>query len=646
MKNLKIILLVVTFMLCALFVNAQFGGGTGTETDPYRIYTIAHLEEIGDSLNNNNNLYGKHLRLMNDIIEDSLANMLGNPECVGFCGSLHGGGHTLALNIESDYNYISFFCNIGDVSHFNDDAPNGYIDSLTIVGNLLTSNENGGGFCINNFGTIYQCVSKLRINNICWFGGIAWENLGNIISCTNYTSASYPAIGGICYRGSGNIIDCKNYGNFKIYGEATAGICGLSNGCNIIGCANYGNFSSNQSGDIESQSNVGGIVGQYIGGLAEDEENYYCNKKIINCQNYGTIDSRSSWVGGITGDINGNVSLEKCANYGNISGKYNVGGIAGKYYGNDSIWIMGEGYVYPRGRIVDCYNSGHIYGDSIVGGIAGTFASLCGDTLANCLNTGRVEGAAIYSGHYAFDGFEGFEFWGDSVYFDHNYYDAQMLAYNADNEEGMYEWRFTSQLTGDTPELRAMLGEGWSYADGRYPIPLGLENDSLAMLFATPIYLYAESADDYDDVDLVQHHFTVGTENSVSWASGSRLNIVGENATILASGSENITANLAGYSFTRNLNLINPVNVEKQDFDDVKVFPNPTIDILNITSSETISEIEIVNVMGQVVKRMEVNADNVVCDVEGLSNGIYVVRIRPIGFAQGTAIVQKKFVKE
>ena len=627
--------LIITNVCFFLFIStfAQFGGGTGSESDPYRIYTVAHLEEIGDSLNNNNNLYGKHLRLMNDIIEDSLANMLGNPECVGFCGSLHGGGHTLALNIESDYNCISFFCNIGDVSHFNDDAPNGYIDSLTIVGNLLTSNENGGGFCINNFGTIYHCVSKLRINNISWFGGIAYWNYGNISSCINYTSASYPAVGGISYFGvyKANFIDCKNYGNFKICGEATAGICGLSNGCNIIGCANYGNFSSDQSGDIESQSNVGGIVGQYNGGLADDEENYYCNKKIINCQNYGTIDSRSSWVGGITGDIYGNVSLEKCANYGNISGKYNVGGITGKYYGNDSIWIMGEGYVYPRGRIVDCYNSGHIYGDSIVGGIAGTFASFCGDTLANCLNTGLVDGSAVYSGCYSFNSEdEDLYFYGDSIYLYHNYYDAQMLAYNADNEEGLCERKLTSQLTGDTPELRAMLGDGWSYAEGRYPIPLGLENDSLAMLFATPIYLYAESEEEYDDVDLVQHHFTVGTENSVSWASGSRLSIVGENATILASGSENITANLAGYSFTRNLNLINPVNVEKQDFDDVKVFPNPTIDILNITSSETISEIEIVNVMGQVVKRIEVNGDNAICDVEDLKAGVYVVKVSRI----------------
>ena len=54
---------------------------------------------------------------------------------------------------------------------------------------------------------------------------------------------------------------------------------------------------------------------------------------------------------------------------------------------------------------------------------------------------------------------------------------------------------------------------------------------------------------------------------------------------------------------------------------------NPATDILNITSSETISSVEIVNTLGQVVYRAEVNAENVVCDVEGLTAGVYIVRI-------------------
>ena len=628
-----------------IYSFAQFGGGAGTEADPYRIYTIAHLEEIGDSMVNGNHLRNIHFRLMNDIVDDSITNTLGGYWAShggqnGFGGSLHGGGHTVALSIEAD--------NERDVALFYKIDSTGYVDSLSVVGKLFTSGSSssgrsGAGICIINYGTICRCVSKLQVGYIESFGGIAGRNLGNIISCTNYTNTAYSSVGGICCRGfSCHIVDCKNYGNFKIHGEETGGICGRvchvaynNTDVNIIGCTNYGEISSGQSYG-EFSSNVGGIIGH----CDIDAHTTTAKCKIMNCQNIGTVHADSSiYVGGLVGgEIIGPVFIENCANYGDVTGMYNVGGIAGEYLGNDPLWVINEGYTYPTGRIINCFNSGHIQGESAVGGIAGSFASYCGDTLAHCLNIGKVDGSAICSGNYDYEGWD----LGDSIYYDSNYYDAQMLADTSANEEGMYEWKLTSQLTGDTPELRAMLGDGWSYAEGRYPIPLGLEEDSLAMLFATPIYLYAESEEEYDDVDLVQHHFSVGTENNVSWASGSRLNIVGENVTILASGSENITASLAGYSFTRNLNLINPVVIEEQGFDDVKVFLNPATDILNITSSETISEIEIVNVMGQVVKRMEVNADNVVCDVEDLKAGVYIVRIS----TATTTLSQRKFVKE
>jgi hypothetical protein len=86
-------------------------------------------------------------------------------------------------------------------------------------------------------------------------------------------------------------------------------------------------------------------------------------------------------------------------------------------------------------------------------------------------------------------------------------------------------------------------------------------------------------------------------------------------------------------------------SVEEKEFVDLDLYPTTVSDILNITSSETISEIEIVNVMGQVVRRIEVNADNAICNVNNLPNGIYVVRIRTLRHAQG-AEIQRKFIKE
>ena len=90
------------------------------------------------------------------------------------------------------------------------------------------------------------------------------------------------------------------------------------------------------------------------------------------------------------------------------------------------------------------------------------------------------------------------------------------------------------------------------------------------------------------------------------------------------------------------------VGIEDNGVSEISIFPNPTNDILNITFSEIIFEIEIVNALGQVVRRMEVNADNAVCDVEDLTSGVYVVRINcsSLSLSKGAVVFQRKFVKE
>ncbi len=107
--------------------------------------------------------------------------------------------------------------------------------------------------------------------------------------------------------------------------------------------------------------------------------------------------------------------------------------------------------------------------------------------------------------------------------------------------------------------------------------------------------------------------------------------------------------NCSSYGFNSNHAIIIgirgpelPENIEELNSQNINLYPNPANEILNITSSETISEIEIVNVMGQVVKRIEVNADNAACNVEDLTRGVYVVRIS----TESKVISQRKFVKE
>ena len=88
----------------------------------------------------------------------------------------------------------------------------------------------------------------------------------------------------------------------------------------------------------------------------------------------------------------------------------------------------------------------------------------------------------------------------------------------------------------------------------------------------------------------------------------------------------------------------NCVGVEGIEMQKVDFYPNPVGNVLNIIAEETISEIEIVNAMGQVVYRADVNSDNAVCDVEGLTAGVYIVRIH--GTNTASVVCQRKFIKE
>ncbi len=87
-----------------------------------------------------------------------------------------------------------------------------------------------------------------------------------------------------------------------------------------------------------------------------------------------------------------------------------------------------------------------------------------------------------------------------------------------------------------------------------------------------------------------------------------------------------------------------PTGIEESEIADIELYPTTVTDILNITSSETISEIEIVNVMGQVVRRVKVNCDNATCNVEDLTKGVYFVRI--YGNKASAPLSQQKFIKE
>ncbi len=144
---------------------------------------------------------------------------------------------------------------------------------------------------------------------------------------------------------------------------------------------------------------------------------------------------------------------------------------------------------------------------------------------------------------------------------------------------------------------------------------------------------------------VVTLHLTINNSVQYSFSESAESPYIWNDSTYTETGDYTqtfVAANGCDSVVTLHLNIL--TGISALELAEINIYPNPVNDILNITSTETISEIEIVNVMGQVVKRMEVNSDSAVCDVEDLKAGVYVVRIRTLRQAQGAAL--RKFIKE
>ncbi|MGN1310222.1 MAG: bacterial Ig-like domain-containing protein [Clostridia bacterium] len=268
--------------------------------------------------------------------------------------------------------------------------------TIEISGKGLT-----GGIVGNNFGgTISKCNNKENIISTIGptVGGIVGDNWSNgeIESCINEGNLSGRGfVGGISGKiTKASVINSINYGSlnntmYAINGssyleESTGGIVGdISYGGTIKGSKNYGVIKINQT--CSANTGTGGICGQAWG---IDNEIY-----VLNNNNYADIFIESAidhkvWNGGIIGTvIDGTVYVDKCRNYGNISG-----------YGTYSGGIIGEcGWNGSKAKISLCSNDGDISSDSkttyvSVGGIIGQNTN---GRIENSYNRGRLTGKSI-----------------------------------------------------------------------------------------------------------------------------------------------------------------------------------------------------------------------------------------------------------
>lgn len=86
-------------MLLPLAAWAQFGGGSGTQWDPYIIKTTDHMTELANAVNGGNNYLDTYFRLDADLdYTGKTYTIIGDydkNDNAAFCGKFDGNGHTI-----------------------------------------------------------------------------------------------------------------------------------------------------------------------------------------------------------------------------------------------------------------------------------------------------------------------------------------------------------------------------------------------------------------------------------------------------------------------------------------------------------------------------------------------------------------------
>jgi len=73
----------------------------------------------------------------------------------------------------------------------------------------------------------------------------------------------------------------------------------------------------------------------------------------------------------------------------------------------------------------------------------------------------------------------------------------------------------------------------------------------------------------------------------------------------------------------------------------IKVFPNPSIDEVNIESNKPIVSVSIINLLGQEVYNKQLNAFSSTLNISSLDSGIYLIKIHQ----EDGNLIEKKIMK-
>lgn len=346
---------------------AQPAVGSGTEADPWHIYTAEELAWFAATQPKFNADVYIQIKADIDLLEHNWSPI--NISNSNYQAVVHfdGYGHTISnlyvsAETSSRVGFIGNCTCVLDIKNFifNDIYVLGADQVAGVVGYAR------GGLISENI--VLKEVNITANGSSAYAAGIiARPPLNGSIEISNCSILSGKIISGTGSTGGFvgkvdasnvlNLTNCVNFANIECSGRFVGGIVGeidVSNTTSqFVNCINYGDVVGN--GGAGQVSGIGSRGKFYRG-----------------CANYGKITASggNSDAAGIASVFANVADIENCGNFGDVTATYNAGGITANSCG---------------GSLVNCMNVGNIKGATAVGGILGALFSAGGNlTLTNC----------------------------------------------------------------------------------------------------------------------------------------------------------------------------------------------------------------------------------------------------------------------
>jgi len=300
-KRIQVVLVVSAIMAVCPLAWAKYGGGSGTVSDPYLIYTPEQMDAMASDWRD----WDKCFKLMADI------------DMGGYSGTQY---HIIGINWQGGFAGV-FDGNGKTISHFTYACADA--NCIGLFG-LVSDNAR-----ISNLGLIDPNVSAVRGYYV---GSLAGECRGIVTNCyvTNAAISGKYHVGGL-FGSAGKLSNCHatgtvtgvhNVGGLAGYVWETVTCCSAT--AKVTGTTEVGGLTGWNNGRLGGCFSAGSVVGDRgVGGLVGTDD-----LVISNCYSICDVNATDQ-VGGLVGGRAWDCMTANSYSAGKVRGTLHTGGLIG-----------------------------------------------------------------------------------------------------------------------------------------------------------------------------------------------------------------------------------------------------------------------------------------------------------------------------